>query len=240
MVADAVRVHWERTAVARQQFERVVWVEDEPAALVTRVDGEDAQAGEAVAHVEVLDGPVSPTPRPVAPLHHQPGGGGAQHVAGAAAVVAGAEQVHRAAADVVRRRRVESGQQRSQVLDDHVRVVVRLQVPVGGGAVCGDAQPQRRHRLRRQVGASLGHVQRRRAVDVARLARVEEQRDVAARRPRLAHRRAFGRPVAGHREHHAEQSGATDARARRGGGDGRWPGRVDVLGGGGSSPAGAL
>ena len=78
----------------------------------------------------------------------------------------------------------------TQVLDDHVRIVVGLQKPVGLVAMVLVDVVEGEHRLHRQVVASVRHAdvdgRERRVLVVA-----DEQDAVAAFRPRVAHVRRF-------------------------------------------------
>ena len=161
------------------------------------------------SHVEVFDAAILWTTDLGAAFDHQARCLVTQQVSGASAIVSVADQIHGASADVVGFVGVELGQIMSQILHDNIRVVVTFKKPVDGVALFVEAKSQCRHRLARQVVASLGDVEGPSPGDVASIARVEERRDVTASCPRLAYGVCLLEPAARCRHDHAEDAWLT-------------------------------
>ena len=173
---------------------------------VPRVLREYPELCQTTPHVEIFNATILLTTDLSPAFHYSSRRRVAQQVASTAAIVAGAYIIHGAPTDIVGLFWVELGQVVSQVLHDNVRVVVSFEKPVDGVAVFGEAQSQGRHRLSRQMAATFRHVESARARDVARVARVEERRDVTASRPRLAYGVRLPHPAARCRHYHAQDA----------------------------------
>ena len=182
---------------------------------VSRVLREYPELCQTTPHVQIFNGTILLTTDFSPAFHHSSRSLVTQQVSSTSTIVAGAYKIHGAPTDIVGLSRVELGQVVSQVLHDNVRVVVSFEKPIDGIAVFREAQPQCRHRLARQMVASFRHVESARSRDVARLARVEERRDVTPSRPRLAYGVRLPFPAARRRHYHAEDAWLTGWRLGR-------------------------